>query len=322
MITEALGDQTVDTLAPAVAALPATEQQPSCPRVWAAVICYRGNSSRIRRLCEALKPQVNQVLLLDNGEGPDKQELTVDSVRTIPMQSNLGTGGAMNVAWQLALYEGIDYMVCFDQDSQVDSNLIETLLNRWRALQAQGIRVGAIGPTWRDPRTGRSIEALRPTRWRRQRVPTHTRGAVEVDHLITSGCLIGAKTMREVGPFNAEFFLDYVDIEWSLRSRHCGYCCFITGEAQMRHEIGDQVISIMGKSLWVHQPNRHYFLVRNHLLLWRMAHVTLPWKIRDAIQVLIKISLLVLLQPPRRMRLAWAFRGFLDGLRGRSGPTT
>lgn len=316
MITEPPGaDALIDAAASATA-----NSLSQRPLVWAAVICYRGNQKAISRLCRDLSRQADRVLVLDNGGDTELRDIADQCIDVLPMPANLGTGGAMNLAWHKALAANVDFMVCFDQDSQVNDDLIEKLLAGWQTLQSQGVRIGAIGPAWRDPRTGRILRALKPTRWRRQRVDANTAASIEVDHLITSGCLIGAQTMREAGFFKAELFLDYVDIEWSLRARHCGFHFFVTREAQMRHEIGEQVVTVLGRSLWVHRPDRQYFLVRNHLLLWRLDHISLPWKIRDALQVALKIALLVLLQPPRLRRLAWAARGLWDGLRGRSGP--
>lgn len=290
------------------------------PTVWASVICYQGDLETVGRLCERLASQVERVLVLDNAGQTELLTLANERVSVLAMPSNLGTGGAMNIAWQKAMTEHIDFMVCFDQDSAIDSDLVTTLLARWQDLERSGMRIGAIGPAWSDPRTGRTLKALKPTRWRRQRVDASNAVTTEVDHLITSGCLISARAIRDIGFFNADLFLDYVDIEWSLRARHQGFHFYVTREANMRHEIGERVVTVLGRSLWVHRPNRHYFLVRNHLLLWRLPHISLPWKIRDAMQVAMKISLLVLLEPPRLARLGWAARGLWDGLRGRSGP--
>lgn len=316
MITEPLRANSVEQAPPATTQDHGSQR----PLIWAAVICYQGDTKAIGRLCRTLSQQVDRVLVMDNGGDTKLREIADQTIRVIPMPVNLGTGGALNRAWQEALAARVDFMVCFDQDSQVNDDLIEKLLSGWQTLQSQGVRVGAIGPAWRDPRTGRILRALKPTRWRRHRVDANTAATIEVDHLITSGCLIGAQTIREAGLFKAELFLDYVDIEWSLRARHCGFHFFVTREAQMHHEIGERVVTVFGRSLWVHKPNRQYFLVRNHLLLWRYGHISLPWKIRDALQVAMKIGLLLLLQRPRLQRLGWAVRGLWDGLRGRSGP--
>jgi hypothetical protein len=120
---------------------------------------------------------------------------------------------------------------------------------------------------------------IAPAAWRRRRPDPDAVEALEVDHLITSGCLVHRRTYEMTGPFDEGLFLDYVDIEWSLRARARGFHFFVTRKARMAHRIGDSVISILGRSLWVHQPQRQYLLVRNHLLLWRRPFIPLSWTV-------------------------------------------
>ena len=294
--------------------------KPQSP-IWAAVICYRADPKRITQLTDTLCQQVDRVLVIDNDAAQSSlAALCVDQTLYVPMACNRGTAAAMNCAWQMALKGNAEFLICFDQDSIVGTDLIANLRAWWEILRNAGNRPGAVGPAWKDPRTGRVLKALRPAGWRRQRVNADTAASTEVDHLITSGCLVHRDTWLTAGPFDEDLFLDYVDIEWSLRARNCGYRFYVTRHAQMRHEIGDRVISIFGRSLWVHQPVRQYLLVRNHLLLWRRPYIRLSWKCRDAIQVAVKTALVLALSRPRWQRLGWILRGLWDGLLGRSRP--
>jgi rhamnosyltransferase len=289
--------------------------------VWAAIICYRASADAIRPLVQELLEQVDRVLIVDNG-GSDSglHQLDGPTLQYLAMPGNLGTAGAMNQVWNKARAEGIDFVVCFDQDSRIPPGFVDALTREFCRLEASGRRPGAIGPVWQDTRTERSLRPIAPAAWRRRRPDPDAVEALEVDHLITSGCLVHRRTYEMTGPFDEGLFLDYVDIEWSLRARARGFHFFVTRKARMAHRIGDSVISILGRSLWVHQPQRQYLLVRNHLLLWRRPFIPLSWKARDSLQVLMKISLLLLLRAPRLERLRWVGRALSDGLRGRSGP--
>lgn len=300
---------------------PPTEGPKAPNPIWAAIICYQADPKHVALLTRALCRQVEQVLLIDNDAAQSSlSALCVDRALYVPMTWNQGTAAAMNCAWQMALKGGAEFLVCFDQDSMVSDTLIANLHARWKTLRSDGDRPGAVGPAWKDPRTGRVLKALRPAGWRRHRISADAAISIEVDHLITSGCLVHRDTWLTSGPYDEGLFLDYVDIEWSLRARNCGYRFYVTRDAQMRHKIGDRVISIFGRSLWIHQPQRQYLLVRNHLLLWRRPYIRLSWKCRDAIQVAIKTVLVLALSSPRRQRLCWIVRGLRDGLQGKSGP--
>ncbi len=291
-------------------------------QIWAAIVCYRAERSSIENLLSALLSQVSQVLIVDNdAEHSELSRLEGPCVTYLPMTGNHGTAGAMNSAWRAGLQGQAQFIVCFDQDSEISPGFVGSLLEQWQTLQrASGQLIGGVGPVWRDRRTGRQLRALKPAGWRRQRVDGNSANHIEVDHLISSGCLIHRDSWRAVGPFDESLFLDYVDIEWSLRARNCGFHFYVTRDASMRHAIGDSVISIFGRSLWIHQPIRQYLLVRNHLLLWRRPYIRLNWKFRDAVQVAVKTALVLALSRPRWQRLGWVLRGLRDGLLGRSGP--
>lgn len=291
-------------------------------QIWAAIVCYRVEPSSIENLLSDLLGQVSRVLIIDNDAASSGlSRLEGPGVSYLPMTCNQGTAGAMNTAWRAGLQGQAEFMVCFDQDSEISPGFVGSLLRQWRKLQlASSQPIGGIGPVWRDRRTGRWLRALKPAGWRRQRVDSHSANHVEVDHLISSGCLIHRDAWLAVGPFDESLFLDYVDIEWSLRARSQGFRFFVTRDSEMRHSIGDSVVSIFGRSLWIHQPHRQYLLVRNHLLIWPRSYIPIGWKCRDAIQVAMKISLVILLRGPRWQRLVWVFRGLRDGLMGRSGP--
>jgi len=290
--------------------------------IWAAIVCYRAKRSSIENLLAVLLDQVSQVLIVDNdATSSELSRLEGAGVTYLPMTGNQGTAGAMNSAWRAGLQGHAEFMVCFDQDSEISPGFIGSLLRQWQTLQrASGQPIGGIGPVWKDRRTGRWLRALKPAGWHRQRVDGHSADHIEVDHLISSGCLIHRDTWLAIGPFDESLFLDYVDIEWNLRARSQGFRFFVTRNSEMCHSIGDSVVSIFGRSLWIHQPVRQYLLVRNHLLLWRRPYIRLSWKCRDAIQVAVKTALVLALSRPRWQRLGWILRGLWDGLLGRSGP--
>lgn len=290
--------------------------------VWACIICFHVQAAALKPLVDALRDQVGKILLLDNSSGCDGDIATLANAQVIylPMSFNRGTAGAMNQAWQLALAEGATAMLSFDQDSLPAAGMVAQLTSALSGLQQGGLRPAAVGPGKIDPRNSRPFRLLHPVLPGFRHVPSGSAPTVEVDHLITSGCLIPADMYRAIGPFREELFLDYVDIEWSLRARALGYSLYTDPRTTMSHTIGDQVIQIGGRSLPVHKPLRCYLLVRNHLLLWPLPTTRLYWLLRDLRQVLGKVTLLLALRPNRLERLRWILKGVWHGLRQRGGP--
>jgi rhamnosyltransferase len=289
--------------------------------VWACIVCWRAPAAQVQAMVEVLRPQVAQLVLVDNGRDPHIEALADRSVRYVPMPANLGTGAAMNRAWELALAAGAGALIAFDQDSVPLPDLVARLSSTLQALQRRGdVRVAGVGPAKADPRTGLAGRLLLPVRFRRRHLPGTAPGPVEVDHLITSGCLIPAGSYREAGPYDEDLFLDYVDIDWCRRARTRGLRCFVDTSAVLSHRIGDSVFEFGERVLSIHQPMRNYLLVRNHLLLWRKKEIPRLWLASDLLQVLKKMGATLLLAAPRLKRLRWIRRGVRDGLAGRGGP--
>jgi rhamnosyltransferase len=294
---------------------------PAHSAIWACIICYHVQAAVLQPLVNVLRDQVGKILLLDNSpefEG-DIAELANSQVLYLPMSHNRGTAGAMNRAWQLALAEGAMAMISFDQDSLPTVTIVAQLSAALTSLRQSGLNPAAVGPGKIDPRNNTTFRLLAPVLPRFHESPSGVAPLVEVDHLITSGCLISAETFKAVGPFREELFLEYVDIEWSLRARSLGYSLYADPRTVMRHTIGDHVIQVGGRPLAVHKPYRCYLLVRNHILLWFLPDTRLYWLLRDLRQVLLKMTLLLALEPNRFERLRSIAKGVWHGLQKRGG---
>jgi rhamnosyltransferase len=144
-------------------------------------------------------------------------------------------------------------------------------------------------------------------------------GVIEVDHLITSGLLVPLSGYQVVGAPRADLFIDYVDIEWSLRARKNGLKLFAVGKARLKHSIGDSFKQFMGKQVPIHSPLRHYYLMRNGVYLQKLPTISFAWKMSDAFQLLKKFIFFSLFLPERGKRLRMMLRGISDGLHGKLG---
>ena len=89
--------------------------------------------------------------------------------------------------------------------------------------------------------------------------------------------------------------------------------------ARLEHRLGDEPVKILGREYLTHSPRRHYFHVRNAVLLYREPWVPLNWKLVSASRLVLKMGFHVLVTPPRLQHLARIASGFLHGLLGRTG---
>ena len=294
------------------------------PRIFAVIVTYQPDATLLARLLNALSAQVSGGIVVNNGSVLPLADGYFQRLNfTVKhLQSNTGVATALNEGLLWAQAQDADFAITFDQDSEPAPDMVSRLVLAHQNLSASGQKVGAVGPQQVDRRTGRRAPFLAPISHQRRRVVPEAGQTVEVDHLITSGCLVPIHVWREVGPFLDELFIDYVDIEWSLRLRHRGWRLFGVGGATLTHSIGDDVAQWWGWRFPWHSPLRHYFIFRNGTYVQKLPHVSLGWKVFDAIQLAKKMVIFTLVGRPRSAHLRAMLRGIRDGWCGRLGAFT
>lgn len=291
------------------------------PRILAVIVIYWPDPAVLSRLLRTLAPQVAGGILVNNGgDLPLSAELLQEtgfSVQGLP--SNLGVATALNAGFAWAERQDAEFVITFDQDSEPAPDMVARLLSACQDLMAAGHQVGAVGPKLIDSRTGRHVSFLKPVEGWRQRVVLTAHQVVEVDHLITSGCLVPMAVWQNAGGFLDALFIDYVDIEWCLRLRHAGWHFFGVGGATLSHAIGDDVKHWCGREVAWHSPLRHYYMLRNGLYLQKLPHISRGWKMVDALVMLRRLVFYTLVARPRWTHLRAMLYGVRDGWRGRLG---
>lgn len=290
-------------------------------RVHAIVVSYRCDWARLSLQFARLLPQVERIVWVDNGPGPQSpdwlQQWPSDRVDALWLNDNHGIAYAQNRGIDLALRRGATHVLLMDDDSVPAPDMVEHLL---QAL-SESPHVAAVGPCYVDPRRVRRrlpffrIDGIRIHRWTQ---PVEGAG-VEVDYLISSGMLIPRSALQQIGLMREDYFIDWVDVEWCFRARRLGYALHGRFDAHMEHRVGGAIVRIAGREVALHPPWRHYYQVRNLALLLRQPG--LPGRIRwgMALRQVQRLGAILLGAPGRIAYVrAWTL-GLLDGLRGRSG---
>ena len=296
--------------------------------ITAVVVTYNPDPEQLARLCQAVQPQVEHVVLVDNGSSAETLaalqalvEGPSSALTLLALGENRGIGAAQNAGITLARQHGSRYVLLLDHDSIPEVGMVATLRAAIENQPAGSPPVAAAGPRYADARQTTNpspfvqLEGFKRVRCECQ----HAGQLIEVEHLIASGSLIPMAVLDAVGDMDERLFIDYVDIEWCLRAAHAGYRMLGVCDARMQHELGDTPIRFMGKHLPDHSPLRHYYLFRNALLLQRMPHIGWRWKVVDAYQTVMKYGFYALVATPRLPRIRMMNRGLWDGLLGRGG---
>lgn len=298
---------------------------PSQPaaRVSAVIVTYEPALDALGRLIAAVSPQVDSLIVVDNGSGGEFGRWLAEqapAARLTALGGNYGIARAQNVGIETARAERADYVLLLDQDSVPAPDMAARLVEAAEAKRAEGVRVAAVGPRYEDARQMNPIPFIRVEGLRLERLTCASPAAVvEVDYLIASGCLIPMEALDAVGGMREDLFIDYVDIEWGLRAQRKGYRSFGACAARMSHALGDEPVYFRKRYIPVHSPLRHYYHFRNAVWLYRQPWPRANWKMIDGARLLRKFVFYSLMTPPRLKHAGMMALGIAHGLAGRMG---
>jgi rhamnosyltransferase len=296
------------------------------PRTTAVVVSYHPEREKLSALITALASQVDETVVVDNGSSEDMvswlcAESALGKFHLKALGENQGVAAAQNRGIESARDLRADYVALFDHDSLPAPDMITRLVKAAELKSAEGWKVGSLGPRYVDPRQDNPPPFIRIRGLRLERRTCASRDdVVEVDYLISSGCLIPMSTLREVGPMREDLFIDYIDIEWGLRAKAKGFQSFGVCGAEMFHSLGEEPISFLGKKFPNHSPLRHYYHFRNAVHLYKKPWVPPNWKLVDAWKLVQKFGFYSLLGKPRWVHFTMMVKGVSHGLAGRIGP--
>lgn len=300
--------------------------EPADREVCAVVVSYHPEPAAITALVAAVAAQAQAVILVDNGsdgawQASLAQTLSAAGGALIAQPRNIGLAAAQNLGIDWARAHGYRHVLLLDQDSEPGEGMVASLLRALATLSAVG-RIAAVGPRFHDMREHRDAPFVRigfpfnRKLWCGRSTPT-----IACDFLISSGMLIPLTVLDQIGPMDAGLFIDNVDLEWSFRARAKGYALHGVCAATMQHRLGDarRALPLGLGQVVVHGPTRLYYMMRNRVRLYRMAHTPRAWTAQDLPRLLVKLLLFGVLIGPRRRNLRWMLRGIHDGLRGYQG---
>lgn len=295
------------------------------PKTIAVIVSYEPDLDLLAELLAAVLPQVDETVIVDNGS------LQVDLQRFLqkrfsanlcflPLNDNRGIAAAQNRGIDWGRRRNASHILILDQDSKPAPDMVQRLHLGLRRMADLGCKVAAVGPRHYDARRGCFLSF-----WRQEGLRSRTcqcaqaDDVVAVDHVISSGCLIPLSVLDAVGGMVEEMFIDYVDIEWSMRARYHGYEVFGVCNAILHHRLGDDPSRFFSRTIDRHSPVRRYYQFRNAIYLYRQTGPAWNWKVADSYRLLRKYVFFALFQPPRFQQMRMMTLGLWHGLRGRMG---
>ena len=288
--------------------------------VVAVVVTYNPDIEGLAAVIEQLAPALLAVLVVDNSDASETRavEAAVEAAggRYEWAGGNVGIASAQNRGMRSAVELGAEAILLLDDDSRLEAADVASLLGFLRARRADDPSVAAVAPRIVDRRTH---EELNPVieQDRLKLVPISE--VTDAAFLLGSGTLLHVDALQRHGYLRDEYFIDHVDKEWGYRVRATGGRLLITPDVTLWHELGGDPMTRGDKVVNYVQTNpaRHYYMVRNSLLLVRDVRLPLRQQLHEVL-TFGKIMARRLLSPNEPLQIKRAVvAGFLEGIRGR-----
>ncbi len=263
----------------------------------------------LKRLVYIMRDLVDKIIIVDNNSDGASLELLRDisedeKVYLIHNIKNLGIAKALNQGVQMAIKMRFKSVITFDQDSLPCSNIIDIITEVYNLYPAKD-RVGVIGINY----CNENLES---------RYTSNSYKLFQIkDYLITSGCLLFTDAYLKTGGFREDFFIDNVDLEYSLRLRLYGKKSLVTSKIGMKHKAGNpKKRKIFGLTLISsnHSSNRRYYMARNHLILTRIYFLKFPFFITKMnLFFILSLIKMLLIDDDKNAKVKATFKGLADG---------
>lgn len=215
---------------------------------WAVYVVYNPDRAYLEKSLEAVAAQVDGIVIVDNGGGPENADVQKYKALVIRENGNTGIAKALNDGFREAMRNGAECVITFDQDSVPPSDMVE----KYREFFISHPMAGEVGCRYSG---SQNFDSCR-----------------ETDHVITSGAAIPSKVFNAVGEFREDYFIDMVDVEYSWRIRKEGWEVWQLSDVILEHHLGDGLggITLFGKKRLCyvrHNDSRWFHIVRNTMWL-------------------------------------------------------
>lgn len=287
----------------------------------AIVVTYNPDLNDFSQFCNILLKQFSDVIIVDNNSTNIDliySEFSPNNrIKFVKNSINCGLAIAQNQGIYLAIENQAQSFCIFDQDSQIQDGYLENLINDYNTLIEQSKRIASIGPVIVDQTTGEDYPAPIYNGMFLNRKLLMSNEVQNCSYIIASGSLYETKTFQEVGMFNDQFFINYIDVEWCFRALDLGYEIYMTSNCKLVQNVGLFRKKFFGRSIPVHNPIRRYYATRNSILMIFLPHVSIGYKIREFLFNPLRLIFDCLVAGNSKQRISLFIKGYADGIKNK-----
>ena len=270
-------------------------------KIDAVVVLYNPDNTVIKNI-NSYAHHVRKVYVIDNSDCGEqnviKQIQSISNSEYISMDGNKGIAKALNVALEAALKDGTEYLLTMDQDSSFEIVELKKFFDYIRNNQDKRIGIFAAS-------TNKKLKK-----------------SVYKNKVITSGNIIMCSKIKEIGGWDENLFIDWVDHDICLRLISKGYKILMFANVYIKHKLGEDGKCNLGRidiTFNTHSAIRYYYMTRNKFYVLSKHKLGIANWIRYIAGSIFMLFKVLLLENDKSKRMKYIYRGYVDFFRGRMG---
>lgn len=302
-------------------------EQNNFGKICAVVVTYN-IGERYHKSFDSLKDQVDRVIIIDNGSDSSTISMlqkirnnVTDKVEVIFNGKNLGVAKAQNIGIAKAIDEGYDWVLLLDHDSFLKEDMIGTMKKLYQSLdrEIKG-KTAMLAPNVMDLNV--NLPSKFTTRFLKvffKRQKCSGKKYIDALTVIASGSLIKTSVLKNIGFMKEEFFIDFIDAEFSLRVITNGFKIIVICDAILYHTLGKRkvykIFHVNFKPTF-HSPQRRFYIFRNRLKVLKSYMFKVPsYAFFDFVLMLYDIFNITFFENDKLNKFRMIVKGVFSGLR-------
>ena len=200
----------------------------------------------------------------------------------------------------------------FDQDTFINKEAIDILIETFRFLEKKEDFASVSGFPVRENGVPYRFHVFDKRQTKED--------LIRVKQVPSSFSLINISSFDRIGLFNSDYFIDNIDIDYSIRCNKANLPVYIKKSAKFTHKVGIGDVVLFGKTWFpVADAYRHYYQTRNLILCSKYNKLSFISTLYITTERLIIILVIGIYTKEFKNRITYAIKGVLDGIKGVSG---
>lgn len=243
------------------------------PLVYIILLNYNGYKYTVECIESLEKVTYNnyKVVIVDNNSTDGSQELirkNLPEYTFIETGKNLGFAGGNNIGIEYALTNGAEYVLLLNNDTIVEPDFINCLVE----TAEKNTEVGVVGGKiyyYDDKKLWYAGARINSFTGKTQHIGDREDDIGQYDRICETGyitgclMLISRKVIEEVGLMDDKYFLYYEETDWNVRIKKAGYKIIYNPNSKIYHKVSATTKGINNVMKYYYDRNVYYFIRKN-----------------------------------------------------------